>query len=228
MYIVETSELWLKALSENVPLEWFVFLGSLAEEIISPIPAMLVTGITGALALASGDVWWCIGILALLASVGKALGAYVYYCIGDKLEDLLIGTVGKRIGVRHEEIENVGKHFTGHHWKDGGALFLIRVLPFLPTTPVSIACGIFKMDWRVFLGATFGGYFLKDIGYIAIGYFGLAAIESAWKDIAFVKQFVDIAVGIAIIWFFFFLYEHRHKGRHIWHACCRWLDRKSR
>ncbi len=227
MFFVETSEIWLRTLSQSVSPEWFVFLGSLAEEIISPIPAMLVTGITGALALASGDTWGHIGTLAMLASVGKTIGAYVYYFIGDTLEDLLIGTVGKWIGVRHTEIENVGKRFTGHHWKDGGMLFLIRVFPFLPTTPVSIVCGIFKMNWRVFLGATFGGYFLKDVGYIAIGYFGFAAIENIWKDIAFVKQFIDIAVGIAIVWFFFFLYEHRHKGRHIWHCACRWFDRKN-
>ena len=75
------------------------------------------------------------------------------------------------------DVERVGKRFTGHHWKDGGLLFLIRAVPFMPTTPFSVASGIFKMDIRVFLAATLSGYFVKDLGYVLAGYFGIAKLS---------------------------------------------------
>lgn len=219
--------LWLKMYASHVPLGWFVLSGSFLEEAISPIPSMLITGIAGSIALIRHDSWWQVLLLGALASTGKTLGAWMYYVIGDAGEYLLSGRIGRWFGVTHADIKRVGARFTGNHWKDGGALFLTRVLPFMPTTPFSIAGGIFKMDVWVYLLVTFVGYFIKDTGYILAGYFGLAKISTLWRDINHVKLVFDIAITLAIPISLYLLYRHRHRGRHAWRLLCRIFDRKE-
>ncbi len=197
----------------QVPLEVFVFCGSFLEEVISPIPSALIMGTAGSLALLHHETLWYLVLLALIGNVGKSLGAWIYYFIGDKLEDLLVKKITKFFGVRHEEIENIGKRFVGHHWKDGGMLFFLRLIPFVPTTPVSIAAGIIKMDVRVFLGATYLGNFLKDLVYLYVGYSGLAVLHTLWRRLAHYKVGVDIAVAVLIVGFLIFLYMHRGTGK---------------
>jgi len=216
---------WFAWYASHVPLGWFVLGGSFLEEFVSPIPAMFITGLAGSIALVRHEEWWYLGFLAILASVGKTSGAYLYYLLGDKGEDLLIGRIGKWFGVTHADVEKVGKRFTGQHWKDGGALFLTRALPFMPTTPFSVAAGIFKMDIRVYVSVTLGGYFIKDMGYLLVGYFGLAKLSTLWRDIEHVKVIFDIGsilfIGISL----YLLYRHRHHGRSAWRSFCRFCRR---
>ncbi len=216
---------WFAWHAAHVPLGWFVLIGSFLEEFISPIPAMFITGIAGSIALARHEAWWYLLSLALLASVGKTVGAYFYYYLGDKGEDLLVGRVGKFFGVTHEDIEQAGKRFAGQHWKDGGALFLTRALPFMPTTPFSLAAGIFKMDIRVYVSVTIVGYFIKDMGYLLVGYPGLAKLSTLWRDIEHVKIIFDLATACFIGASLYLLYRHRHQGRSIWRFLCRFFQK---
>ncbi len=207
---------WFAWYAAHVPLGWFVLVGSFLEEFISPIPAMFITGLAGSIALIRHEAWWYLGFLAILASLGKTSGAYLYYLLGDKGEDILIGRVGKWFGVTHADVERVGKRFTGQHWKDGGALFLTRVLPFMPTTPFSVAAGIFKMDTRLYIFVTLFGYFIKDLGYLFVGYFGLARLSTLWRHIEHVKIIFDLATAFFIGASLYLLYRHRHQGRSVW------------
>jgi uncharacterized membrane protein YdjX (TVP38/TMEM64 family) len=49
--MMEQMTAWLAAFSAVVPLELFVFAGSIIEEIIAPIPSILITSIAGTLYL---------------------------------------------------------------------------------------------------------------------------------------------------------------------------------
>ena len=213
MNFFSTIEHLVRVYATVVPLEWFVFIGSFFEEVVSPIPSALIMGTAGSLALIQGSTLWYLVWLALIGNLGKTLGAWLYYIVGDKLEDLLVRPLAKYFGVKHEEIESIGKRFTGHHWKDGGAVFLSRILPLVPALPVSLAAGIIKMDVRVYLAATYAGNFFKDLFYLYVGYVGLAKLHTLWRAIEPVKFAVDILVGIGIIAFLFFLYVHRGTGQ---------------
>lgn len=216
---------WFAWYATHVPLGWFVLVGSFLEEFISPIPSMFITGIAGSIALVRHEEWWYLVFLAVLASFGKTLGAYFYYFLGDKGEGILVGRVGKWFGVTHVDIEKVGKRFIGQHWKDGGALFLTRVLPFMPTTPFSFAAGIFKMNIRVYIIVTLVGYFIKDMGYLLVGYFGLAKLSTLWRDIEHVKMVFDVIIILLIGISLYLLYQHRHHGRSIWRFGCRFFQK---
>lgn len=219
MHWLNIIEHFVRVYATQVPLPWFVFIGSFFEEVISPIPAALIMGTAGSLALIDGRTLWYLLLLALIGNLGKTLGAWLYYFLGDKLEDLLIRPITKYFGIRHEDIQGIGQRFTGHHWKDGGVLFFLRLLPPFPTTPVSLAAGIIKMDLRVFLLATYGGNFFKDLLYLYAGYVGLAKLHTLWRRIETVKFGVDILVALAIIVFLLFLYFHQGRGKRLFQYC---------
>lgn len=219
MHFLRTIEHLVRAYALELPLEWFVFFGSFLEEVVSPIPSALIMGTAGSLALVRDEPLWYLFWLVLFGNIGKMLGAWAYYFIGDKLEDVLIHRVTKFFGVKHEDLENIGKRFTGHHWKDGGALFLLRAFPFFPTTPVSIMAGVIKMDKRVFLGATYLGNLLKDSVYIYAGYVGWATLQTLWKRLIPLKFGMDILITLGVIAFLFFLYMHRGKGKALFVHC---------
>ena len=231
MHFFKAIEHFVRDAALQMPLEWFVFFGSFFEEVVSPIPSALIMGTAGSLALMHGEPLWFLVFLSAFGNIGKTLGAWLYYFLGDKLEDLLIGRIGRFLGVTHKEIESIGKRFQGHHWKDGGLLFFLRVIPFVPTTPVSLAAGIIKLDLRIFLVATYAGNFVKDLFYIYAGYAGLASLRKLWHTLMPLKFGADIAVAIGIVAFLFFLYMHRGRGQRFMRYCgaqCRkFLDRLS-
>lgn len=226
MHFFKALEHLIREYALEVPLEWFVLLGSFAEEVISPIPSALIMGTAGSLALMQGAGPELLVFLVLFGNIGKSAGSWIYYFLGDRLEDILVGRVGRFFGVKHEDIEAVGKRFTGHHWKDGGMLFIIRALPFMPTTPVSIGAGIIKMDIRVFLGATYFGNVTKDLAYIFAGYFGAAKLHTLWREIIPIKVGVDILVTIGIVAFLVFLYIHRGRGKELLERCAARFSKK--
>lgn len=219
MDIIAFSESWLRHLSEIVSLPWFVLIGSFAEEVISPIPTLLVMGTAGTLTFARGLPLSYLFFLSLMGNIGKTAGAYIYYVIGDKLEDLVVPRYGKYFGVTHQEVTRIGKRFTGG-WQDALVLFLLRALPFLPTTPVSITCGILKMRRSEYLTITFVANFIKDIGYLFVGYAGIAMIGRLWRDIDNIRFFFHLMTVIAVCLFLFLLWNHRQKGVWIWEQLC--------
>ena len=218
MHILAIVESWLRALSQAVPLEAFVFIGSFFEEMISPIPSTLIMGLAGSLAAADAKTLMFLVWLSLIGNVGKIIGSFFYYVLGDKAEDFAIRKVGRFFGVTHEQVEGVGRRFTGH-WRDGLILFSLRLVPFLPTTPISIACGIIKMSRRTFLIATFLGNFLKDFVYLLIGYTGIVAVRSFFRGVIELKYYADIAVAVSVAILLFLLYYHRKRGVWLWHWC---------
>ncbi len=209
----------------HMPLEVFVFFGSFLEEVISPIPSALIMGTAGSLALMQGETLWYLLLLAAVGNLGKTLGSWCYYLLGDKLEDLFIPKATKWFGIRHEDLESIGKRFVGHHWKDGGVLFLLRLLPPFPTTPVSVVAGIIKMDIRVFLVATYAGNFFKDLLYLYIGYAGIAKLHTLWRHVESVKILFDIAVVVGFVILLFILYTERGRGRELYHHFCQRVGR---
>ncbi len=212
-------EQFVKIYATEVPLEWFVFIGSFFEEIISPIPPLLIMGTAGSLALIDGRSLGYLFLLALIGNLGKTLGAWVYYVVGDKLEDILMKPLVKYFGVKHTDIESIGKRFTGHHWKDGGVLFVLRAIPFFPSLPVSLAAGIIKMDVRVFLAATYGGNFFKDLLYLYAGYAGLSELHTFWREMEPIRFALNTLIVIAILSVIIFLYMHQGRGQRFVEYC---------
>lgn len=212
---------WLEQTAQMVPLPLFVIVGGLTEEIIAPIPSPLVSTLAGSIVAAQqGGIASLLWICAL-ATLSKTIGAWLFYILGDRLEDVAVPRFGKYIGVKHEDIELFGEHFKGS-WKDELILLVIRSIPVMPSTPISLLCGILKINLRTFFVATYIGFYIRNLTFMLLGYSGLAAVGSLMAGIdtaETVLKLLLVLTGAAVIGW---LYWKRRSGHP-----ARWLHRAA-
>jgi membrane protein DedA with SNARE-associated domain len=212
---------WLEQAAASMPLPLFVFVGGIVEEIIAPIPSPLVATLSGSIAEAQHRGYPYLLWLCAIATLSKTAGAWFFYVLGDKLEDVAIPRLGRYIGVRHEELENFGKHFQGT-WKDEVILFVLRSIPVMPSTPVSLVCGILKINMRTFLLATYAGFYVRNLTFLLLGYTGLAAVGSLMAGIDIAETTLKIGMVTGALAVLAWLYWKRRTG----HAV-RWFKRSD-
>lgn len=210
---IKQAEFGIRELAGIVPLEIFVFFGAFAEELVAPIPSMLVMTTVGFFAQLEGRTTFFLVWLVLLGNIGKLLGSFIYYTVGDRAEDILTGRFGRYIGVKHEDIERIGRKLSGGSpWRDGAIIYILRVIPFVPTTAVSIACGVIRVRLKAFLIASYCGNFSKDLFYAFAGYYGVRQLRAFFMDIERVRFGLSMLIVIIVIGILALLYIYRHHG----------------
>ncbi|MFA9262666.1 MAG: DedA family protein [Undibacterium sp.] len=222
---IQHIEFGIRELARVVPLEVFVVFGSFIEEIIAPIPSMLVMTTAGFIAAFDGRTTFFIVWLVLLGNLGKLAGSFIYYTIGDKLEDVVIGRYGNYFGLKHADIERIGQKFNGSPWRDGALIFFVRVIPFFPTILVSIAAGVVRIRRKVFLTASYLGNFCKDLFYAFTGYYGVRALRAFFMDVERVRFGINVIMALAVIGLLVFLYIHRQHGLRLYQRFIVWLKK---
>lgn len=208
--MIETLINFLTTLSNKIPVELFILVGSFIEEVVAPIPSPLVTTVTGSLAYTQGYIPIALCLLGLLAAVGKTIGSVIIYYIADKAEDFIMVKIGPYIGITHKQIENIGSKITGT-WKDYFIFIFIRILPFVPSMAISISSGIIKIPMKLFLIVTFIGTFFRSMFFIIFGYVSLEAFEKISKHLEITQTYTEIAIVIGLLMVIFFTYYKRWK-----------------
>jgi len=211
MQILYSIENWVITLSEHVPLGVFVFVGSIIEEIVAPIPSPLVMATAGTLAFAQGKEVLYLVFLSVIASAGKTLGCYFFYFLADKTENVILGRFGKLIGFSHKEVEGLGRHFN-HTRKDDFVLILLRAIPVMPSTPISIICGFIKLDKITFIRSTFIGYFFRNLMFLYIGYVGLSTYHQMLQGFDNLESLITMFIGATLVVIIGIGYYKRGKG----------------
>lgn len=206
--MLESLNQFLISLAYVLPLELFVFVGSFLEEIIAPIPSVVITTLAGSLALAAGYGWMGLLWLAVLASVGKSIGCAILYVLGDKAEDFLMDKLGPVIGITHAEVERVGTFFTGGA-RDYLILILVRALPLSPSLPISVGAGIIKIPFGLYNIATVIGNFLRSLLFIAVGYTGFSAFQQLLDHADTLESLIQIALAAGLALFVLYIYYLR-------------------
>ena len=152
----------------QIPVELIVFFGSIIEEIFPPLPSPLLLIITKMATYNQEFSVLHILLLTSIATFGKTIGSFFLYFLADKTEDLIIGRFGKWFNISHRNIESIGKRFTGS-WKDIIVLIFLRAIPIIPTTPVSLVCGIIKLNIRTYIVSTFIGSLIRIFLILYLG-----------------------------------------------------------
>lgn len=182
-----------------ISLPVFVMVGSLTEEIIVPIPSPLVATMAGSIAADQGRGVLYVLFICAIGTAVKTLGAWLFYFLADKLEDVLVPKFGRYIGVRHEDLERFGAHFHGSG-RDTFILCFLRSIPVMPSTPISVVCGILKIEIHTFLLATFVGFYLRNLCFIILGYTGLSAMSSLMQGIDLAETVMKfLVVGLFLL-----------------------------
>src|SRR3990167_5448662 len=184
----------------QIPVELIVFFGSIVEEIFPPLPSPLLLIITKIATYSQKFSVLYILLLVSIATFGKTIGSFFLYFLADKTEDLIIGRFGKWFNISHRDVENIGRRFTGS-WKDIFILIFLRVIPIIPTTPLSLVCGTIKLNIRTFIVSAFIGSFIR---IFILLYLGVAAYRSLITNVdsAIAVSLVFIIVCL-ICWFYY-------------------------
>lgn len=203
---------FIQNLSVKLPLVPFAFLGSILEEIISPIPSPLImTTVGSALAARAVAPWYLFAGTVFAATVGKVLGYWAIYTIADRLEDVFFKRFGSKLGVSHEQIENFGKRFT-RTWRDDVFVFFVRFLPILPSAPITVTAGIIKLPLRNFLFFSFLGTLCRNVMYLVVGYAGLEALRGLFSGFQRTEQYIEVAIGVVLAGLIFWAWRRRRRS----------------
>ena len=185
----------LEQLAEHVPVEIFAFLGSFIEELIAPVPSPVVMTLAGSMVEAQGMSFWYLFVVAVIAAAGKTIAAIILYLLADKTEDVVLGKLGRYVGITHAQVEKVGARFTGTP-KDYLTLFLIRATPIIPSAPISLICGLISIPKKVFIVCTYFGTIVRDFVYLYIGFTGLGAAAEITEGIEGASSIITIVLGV--------------------------------
>lgn len=198
--MLETFLIWLDHLSTILPLPLFVLIGSFLEEIVAPIPSPLIMSTAGTLIKTHGHELWYILYIAAIGAFTKTIASLVLYYVSDKAEDMITSRKGKWLGISPGEIENIGKYFNDTK-RDGVLLFILRAIPAFPNGPVSILCGVIKIDIRTYVFTTFFGTLVKNLFYIYAGILSLDYLQELQSSYPVVENWGYFVLFGAIIYF---------------------------
>lgn len=194
-------------LSANVPLEMLAVVASGLEEIIAPIPSPLVGALVGSLALSEGyTVIMAVLFFGFLMAVGKTIACVLIYWVMRYASEVTVTKLEKFIDVTPEDLTKLSRFFTGK-LSDYILLTLVRAIPFLPSSPISVVAGIVKIPLRLYAITTFIGSYIRSGLFIFAGYAGYETLQT----IPYLQEVLFVTGSLALLWFVYWIYR-KSKG----------------
>jgi len=190
---------FLDHLIHTVPIELFVFIGTIIDEVISPIPAFVVLIPAGITAHVQLLPWFYLFVLALISGVARTIAAGFLYIISDKIEDLLFAKGRKFLGTSHKDITHFGKKLNNQApRKSWIALFVMHAMPVFPGTILSAGSGFIQLKPSIFITATLAGSTVSALFFLYLGYTGLET-ANILAHLDQTSQIVTVACIVGII-----------------------------
>ncbi|MEK7514749.1 MAG: VTT domain-containing protein [Patescibacteria group bacterium] len=164
IYFIETTLVPLGALG--------VFIATILEEVIAPIPSAVVTLTAGFFFLKDGfspEFFQTLFFtIALPSATGVALGSLFVYGIAYMSGKIALEKWGKWLGVSWSDIEKMQQKFSRTS-TDDITLFFLRTLPLVPSVAVSALCGLIRMNVLRYLTISFFGSIVRASVIALIG-----------------------------------------------------------
>lgn len=186
------------ALAQVVPLPGFVFVASFIEEVVAPIPSPLVMLVAGALAKAQELGLGDMGLLILIATIGKTMGALCVYGIASTAEDIIVKRFPRFFGITRSDVEALRTKLSGTA-RDYLILTLLRALPIVPSVLVSAGGGLLKLPLRLFITTTLLGTVIRDGLYLYAGYVGTQTLVRIVDASARIEDYVLVFAAIVVL-----------------------------
>lgn len=205
-------ELQLLAFSHTLPLEWFVFVASIVEEIVAPIPSPTVMVLAGTIATVQGYPLLGLVALACIGAVGKTIGALVVYFVARFGEGVVVNRFGKYFGVSEHDVERLRVR-VGTGARGVFVLTLLRALPIMPSVIVSVGAGVLGVPvWMVCVSA-FIGTIVRDGVYLYAGYVGTHALTHFVAGSVRIESLIEYAIVSFLLCRAGYLIYRRHVNR---------------
>lgn len=205
-------EAFIHFLQSNI-LPWGaggVFVASVIEEVIAPIPSALVMTMSGFLFVTGPISWGAVFSLifkvALPAALGVTLGSYVIYYIAKLGGQFVIDKWGKYIGLYWCDIEKLRNRLSGTR-KDEIIIGVARIVPFVPSVAISAFCGVLGMNVFKYFIISFIGVFFRGLVLGIVGWQAGNVYEQYAETIAAIENKVLISTILAVLVFIVLKYK---------------------
>lgn len=190
-----------------------VFLGSIVEEIIAPIPSTLVIMGTSFIilqgaAISPETIFSLFINVVLPASVGVTIGSLLIYTLAYYLGKELIDRLGKYLGVSWENIDKAQSKFEESR-SDEVILFTVRALPVVPSIAINVFCGFVRYDLKKFVVITFLGTLIRAFILGFLGWQFGSLYQTISTKISYLEEISVVVIILSII--IYFLYEKYKK-----------------
>ncbi len=179
-----------------------VFIASIIEEVIAPIPSTIVIMGTSFIVLKdtmiSPDAFLKLFLnIVLPASLGTTIGSLFVYSIAYFAGKPFLERWGKYLGVSWEDIEKTEKKFEESH-SDEIVLFLVRAIPVIPSVAITTFCGFIRFDLKKYLIITFLGTLVRAFILGFIGWQFGSLYQTVADEISYLEEISIAVILIAI------------------------------
>lgn len=180
-----------------------VFMASIIEEVVAPIPSAGVVLLAGVL-LVPGDLSWLeaskyvVVAVMLPASLGITIGSLFPYYVARIGEEVAVNKCGKLLGVDWSLVKKAEQYFQKHHSPEL-LLFLVRCVPVIPSVIIGVFCGLVHMPVKRFVIFTFLGTLVRTFVLGLLGWSARAAYVTYAEKIGHVEDIVLVLFGIAMV-----------------------------
>lgn len=196
--------------AETVPLEILALITGFISEIIPPVPSFPILISIGVLARIQDYALPSIIIIAFFSALSKTGVGIFFYKITDKAEDVFIDKYGNYFNLKPGQLESFGDKF-GKRPLDYFLITLVRGIPFLSSTLLTVAAGLIKLPLKLFVVTAFFGSLIQDSLYLYIGFSGLKGFRNYFKEHSHINI---VLIGLFIISIIVTLiYLHLHKNK---------------
>jgi len=198
------------AYTENVLLPlgaWGVFIATLIEQIIAPIPSAFVQLGAGFFLIEAESfftaLWKVIILVSIPSALAIGLGSLLVYGIAYFVGKPLVERFGKFFQVKWQDVEALSEKFNTSR-RDDWLLLIPRSLPAMPTVAVDIFCGIVRYRLGKYIIITFVGSFIRATIFGLVGWsVGDLYVKYA-EQIASVEKYLLAGVVISVVVFIIF------------------------
>lgn len=187
-----------------------VFVASVIEEVIAPIPSPLIMTMSGFL-LVTGPVSVktisaLIFKVAIPAALGVTLGSYTIYFVARFGGKFVIEKWGKYFGLFWTDIEKLRSRLSGTK-RDEIFIGIARIIPFVPSVAISAFCGILEMNVFKYFVITLVGVFFRGIILGVLGWQAGHVYEKYATTISSIENTVLISTFFALLAFIVLKYR---------------------
>ncbi|MDP2836538.1 MAG: VTT domain-containing protein [Methanobacteriaceae archaeon] len=190
-----------------------VFLASIIEEIIAPIPSTMV--IMGAsfivlkgTMITPGAFFSLFINVVLPAALGVTIGSLFVYAIAYFAGKPFLERWGKYLGISWEDIEKAENKFEKSN-SDTIVLFGVRAIPIIPSVAISAFCGFIRFNVKEYIIITFLGTLVRASILGFIGWQFGSLYQTAANEISYIEEIsLSIIIIIAIV---YIIYKKKSK-----------------
>jgi membrane protein DedA with SNARE-associated domain len=190
-----------------------VFLASIIEEIIPPIPSALVQGLGGLLvmgdtAVSAVSILQVIVLVAIPAALGVTIGSLPYVYLARKYGIQLIEKYGKYMGTSISDWHKLEKKLNESRYDDL-AFISLRSFPVVPAIVLAIYGGVIEMPVWKYLYLSFLGVLIRATALATVAWIlGREILENITHVIDILEKLGLVLIASVLIYFIYRKYTN--------------------